>query len=302
VDPKKEIFLKEFINSIKLQAPAPLAVGDLLSFNARLKEVYLQYSELKDLSDDDAHGFVKLALNHLQEFKSNREMEEYEIFKALYCAFDHLLLSAPLQAKMDRGIRLLDKQIDYFCSYTRRGLPGINSSYKGMISDALGISPDTHPREWRENNFLAVIVVKYLNEHGFNNYFFDADKIVNGEKIMESVFDYCERTTVLLLIAQQETFREPVNDKNWCFEEYKHYSDTHPKKRYQVFTVPGLVEPERAGRRIKEWFRLMTTAEGIKGRRLDFDLSHDGVRTFVNEMAAEIGKAQDDTFRELVYS
>ncbi|OQP59671.1 hypothetical protein A3860_36490 [Niastella vici] len=305
MDINNEIFLKKFITSIKLDAPAPTvpdADGALLCFNARLKEVHLQYRELKAQSDDNEYDFVKLALNHLQEFKLNRDDDGYNIFKELYYASDHLSLPTPLQTKMNKGIQLLEKRIDYFCSYTKRGLPGINSSYKVMIKEAFGITPESHPREWRENNYLAVVIVKYLNDLGFNNYFFDSDSIVNGEKIMETVYDYCERTTVLLLIAQQETFRDMGNDKNWCFEEFKRYADTHPKQRYQVFSVPNLVEPVRARPHIREWFRLMTTAEGVKGRRLDFDLSHNGVRDFVNEMAAEIDKAQDENFRELVYS
>lgn len=305
MDLNKELFLQSFINSIKLNAPAPVVPegdGELLSFNARLKEVHVQYQALKESSGDDAGLFVKLALNRLQECKVNRDNDGFEIFRQLYYASTHLLLPAPLQEKMDRGFQLLEKRIDYFCSYTRRGLPGINSSYKAMIAAALGITPDSHPREWRENNYLAVIIVKYLNDLGFNNYFFDADKIVNGEKIMETVFDYCERATVLLLIAQQEAFRDLGNDPNWCYEEFKRYTDSHPKQRYQVFTVPKLSEPVRARPSIREWFRLMTTAEGIKGRQLGFDLSHDEIRGIVNDMAAEIDKAQDDTFRELVYS
>lgn len=301
MDPIKEIFLKRFIDWKKKLIAELAPPPEILEFNAKVKEVDVKYVKLRALGGGNPDDFAKLALNQLKEFKDGWDDEEYEIFKAIYYALDYPGLLQPLQSKMDRGVQLLEKRIDYFCSYTRKGLPEINSNYESIIRKVFGIAQDTHPKEWRENNYVAVLVVKYLNDHGFNSYFFDNDKIVNGEFIQDTVYQYCEHTTVLLLLAQQETFRDSKKETNWCYEEYKHYTASHARQRYQVFTVPGLVEPVKARQAIRDWYRRMTTAKGIKGKRLDFDLSPNGVRTYVNEMAVEIGKAREDSFMDILY-
>ena len=310
MDTVKSTFLKKFIDSKKKNTldPSPSAEeqqrpqGDVLNFNASLQVLYLQYAKLKELSNGDIRDFIKLALCHLKGFKKNRAYESYEIFKTLLYEMDYPALTQQLQLALDQGIELLEKRIDYFCSYTRKGLPDINSNYEPMIYRSFGVKQDTHPRDWRENNYVAILLVKYLNDHGFNSYFLDIDKIVNGEIIEKRIFLCCEHTTVLLLLAQQETFRDRDDETNWCFEEYKHYTATHTKGRYHVIRVPGLVEPVDCRDEIITWYNYMTTTSGIKYTQLDFDLSNPIVRGKVNEIAAEIGKAKEESFQDLLYS
>lgn len=269
-------------------------------FWGKLQRHYLELTKLKDRAAENGPTFVKLALTHLKESKRNADYEAYELFKPLFNDLEYDNLGQELKTKMDSGIDLLEKRIDYFCSYTRKGLPDINSNYETIIYKALSVKQDTHPKEWQDNNYVAILLVKYLKDRSLSSYFLDIDKIKNGEIIRDEVYDFCARTTVLLLLAQQEAFRCLDGEINWCYREYKHYSDTHTNQRFQVFRVPGLTDPGKVPDEILKWYNKMTKSDGVKGQDLNFDLSNWQVRDRVNAVADEIWQAKEDSFQEFL--
>ncbi len=150
---------------------------------------------------------------------------------------------------------------------------------------------------------MAKLLVKYLNNHGFNNYFIHTDKIVNGEEIEHTVFDFCERASVLILLAQQEAFRDRSNETNWCYREYDHYLATHPvRKHFLVFKSEDLVRPADAGSSILDWYDYIATDNGILGNTIEVDCSLFKLKMIINEVAKLISSVKDNIFREMISS
>ncbi|MFC5410842.1 hypothetical protein ACFPMF_16090 [Larkinella bovis] len=306
---REELILNNFISAKKNKTAVPteIAVGtavdrDVLIFQTSVKTCYEIYQTIK-ITYPDSVVFSQAYLNHLKDEKKNaQEKNNYAIYKSFLIFLELELFDPDLKEKVKAALDHLDKKIDYFCSYTRKGLPEINSSYEQVIYKVLGKKQDTHAKEWSDVNFVAKLIVRYLNNHGFNNYFFDLDKIVNGEEIETKIFDYCGRTIVLILLAQQETFLDQSD--NWCFKEYGHYQTTHApqEQKFLVFTVPGLVTPVNVGSKILNWFNYMTTTEGVSNTKIDFDVSPHQFKAAINSIAPIIADVNDRLFRELIFS
>jgi hypothetical protein len=302
MDDDMKIYLKQSTDSIRENKPLPQGASVDANFKAEVSLVYQEYTIFKQKNYGETE-FIQTLLTHLQKLKKDKQRKyAYEIFKELLMQVEFAGLSQAARDKVQKATTFLDIKLDYFCSYTRKGLPYINSSYKQLIYDAFTIKAETHPKEWKEVNYIAKLLVKYLNDHGFNNYFIDTDKIVNGEEIEQTVFNYCGQTIVLLLLAQQETFRDREDETNWCYKEYHHYITTHDKRKFLVFKSEDLVRPEDAGDSILDWFNYMATEQGVFGNTIESDCSLPKFRKFVNDSAKEIRKAKEEAFREIVFS
>lgn len=311
METEKETYVEEFVASKIIGGDEPrfpehLLHGnrELLVFQALVKQRHLEYEDFKTRHTDPS-AFVRNVLKHLQKLKKNKQdKDSYQIFKMFFLKFDFNSLDDQQKEKIKLAIDFLEKKIDYFCSYTRKGLPEINSYYENIIYKGLGKKQESHPKEWGEANLLAKLLVKHLKNQGFNNYFIDTDKIVNGEEIETKVLEFCSRTAVLILLAQPETFRDLEDETNWCFREYQHYVGTHPERqrKFLVFKIPELARPANAGDEILKWFDYMTSSNGIKGATLDFDCSLPKFRNFVEQVAPIIVQVKEELFNEIIFS
>lgn len=310
MDIEMEVYLRQFIESKIKQTQEPVTVApsdisvkrNLAEFQSRVQVTFLEFQMIQQ-QNPSAVDFVRSAIIHLQKLRKDAQKKYgYEIFKQLFEKLTLPNLAPNIQAATQQAVDFIDKKIDYFCSYTRKGLPDINSSYKEIIYDALTIKPETHPKEWKEINFVAKILVRYLNNHGFNNYFFDLDKMVNGEEIEDTVLGYCDKATVLLLLAQQETFRDRLNETNWCYQEYDRYRNTHDKKHFLVFRTENLVRPEDAGDSILTWFDHIAGEKGVYGFTIESNGNIAKLKLDINNTAKQIREIKEKVFTELVFS
>lgn len=292
--------LKNIPNDFPMNLELVQTNRKFVSYVNKILELYEQYVQLKIIYEDDPGGLLKTVVNKLKNIKDEREedyIETYEIIKNFYYKLDYPNLSDDLKSKFDQGIKILEKTINYFCSYTTKGLPEINSSYEQVLVNVFGIDKTKQYREWREKNYLAKLVVRYLNEHGFNSYFFDEDKIVNGEVIQDKVFEYCERTAVLVVIAQQETFRDKANEVNWCFKEYERYNNAHQaEKQFIVYKTPNLAKPVGARPSYQKYYEFITTPQGIKSTTIEIGFTNEIIKNFVDGDAQIILDANEKIF------
>jgi len=245
-------------------------------------------SKLKDITDEGAGG-----------------TESYIAFKKFFMELDYKNMPAELQVKFDEGINFLEKKISFFCSYTSRELPDINSSYEQTLTNYFGINKQIPEefKKWNEVNYVAKMIVRYLNELGSHNYFFDRDKLVNGDEIKHEVFDYCKRTIAFVTLAQQQVFKEFDGKTNWCYEEYDHYKATHEQDFiYIVYKTPDLEKPLIGKPAIKQWFDYIATDKGILGTTIAYNESKQGIRNLVIKDAKIINKKYDEFFSNLVNS
>ncbi|SHH63630.1 hypothetical protein SAMN04488109_4753 [Chryseolinea serpens] len=300
----KELYLQRFIEAIKSGQPINFPAFDtyqndrpLQEFMAKVQELYIEYEGILKLFASDKAGEVKFVLDTLKKFKENRRKDAYDIVKTFFLELEYSNLSETLKGKFNEGTDIFENSIDYFCSYTTKGLPEINFSYENLLSVVFGLNKQTDFLEFKKTNYIAKLIVRYLNEHGFNNYFFDQDKIVNGDEIKDKVLDYCGRALVLVILAQQETFRDKNEETNWCLREYEQYNATHKGlRKYIVYRIPNLVEPVGARDSIVEWFRYISTEHGIANDTIEFTWTHHKMREKVNDAAKIIGNFKEDYY------
>ena len=310
-DLRMKNYLQQYINSKINQTPEPAGVlpdlinayRDLAEFQSSVKETFLEYQTIQQQNPEQLN-FIRSVLINLEELRKDGQRKfAYYIFKEICINMAFESLNPNLKALTQKALEFIDKKIDYFCSYTRKGLPTINSSYKEIIYDTLFIKPETHPEEWKNINLVAKLLVKHLNDHGFNNYFFDLDKMKNGEEIQDVVLDYCDRATVLLLLAQQETFRDSPNEINWCYREYDHYNKTHTNQKYfLVFKTENLARPANAGQSILKWFNQMADVKGIYGNTIESGESSNKLKSSIDNVAYRIEEINGEIFDELIFS
>ncbi|MEI7662441.1 MAG: hypothetical protein WCK34_09595 [Bacteroidota bacterium] len=274
---------------------------NFLLYVDKVNKLCIEYEEIKTLYAGDPPGMVRFLLGHLRKYWNNRERESYKIMKAFFMELDYPDLPDNLKTRFDEGIGIFEQRIDYFCSYTSKGLPEINHTYGQLLSTVFGINMQADFFELKHTNYLAKLIVRYLNEHGFNNYFFDQDKIVNGDEIKEKVLDYCSRAIVLVILAQQETFRDRGDEENWCFKEYEHYNNTHSGQRqYLVYKIPSITKPLGAREAIRHWFDYISTSEGIRSETIEFDWTNYRLKALIDKDAEVIDRAREDYYQNFV--
>jgi hypothetical protein len=255
--------------------------SDLIFYKDRINELYAEYQLSTNRYEINSGSYIKFVLDHLKKFKDNKDKDSFEAFKQMFLQFDFQKISNELQGQFNEGLKILEESINYFCSYTTKGLPEINSIYKKAVKNVFGINENKQFKEWRSTNYVAKLIVRYLNNKSLS-YFFDEDKITNGENIKDKIYEYCGKAVTLVILAQPETFRDEVDVVNWCFEEYNHYTRTHEHLPLLiVYRIPDLGNPSGARLAIRDWYNNISTANGIKSTILDPQWPPSMIRTKV---------------------
>lgn len=304
----KNLYLENFItsklNNVANEFPmsSELIQQQGIAFKSFVDEIdnlYRLYSEIKNLHQGQPVLYIRFTLNHLKIIKDEeKNYKSFTIFKRFVYAFDYPSLSTELKRKFDEGLAILEQSINYFCSYTTKGLPEINSSYRQAVSNVFGIDDKTP--EWKKINYIAKLIVRYLNLNGLK-FFYDQDSIINGEKIEDKVFDYCGRAVVLVILAQQETFIDSEGEINWCYKEYTHYNATHKDKCHLiVYRIPSLARPAGASKAIKSWYDYISTTDGIRSTKLEYNWTPEMIKNKVDNDADIIVEAYTKVFNNFI--
>ena len=305
-------YIDQLIISIKTGNPinfpdAHPAVDDrtLNLFKEEAKALQSTYEEFKRSSLNDPFYFVAYVLQHLKGIKDKgvSRKDAYEVFKRFYVELDYNAALPPIQKKFDDGVQFLEKKISYFCSYTTKGLPELNTNYEPTVVGVFGVNKHTEEEKWKGINYVAKLLVRYLNELGNHNYFFDRDKLVNGDEIKTQIYDYCQRAVVLVILAQQETFRDigvEQGEYNWCFAEYQQYANTHADQRLLVYKIPGIRRPLLRDEKILQWFDYLNAPNGVLNTTIARDAKSEEIKNIVFDHAEQINDWYNKLFSNIV--
>jgi hypothetical protein len=277
-------------------------------FKDAAKALQAEYESFKQASLNNASYFVGYILQHLKGIKDEGPSRKsaYDIFKRLYIDLDYGAAPAEIQKKFDDGVKFLEKKISYFCSYTTKGLPELNTNYEPTVVGVFGVNKNKEEDKWKGINYVAKLIVRYLNERGNHNYFFDRDKLVNGDEIKTNIFDYCDRAVVLVILAQQETFRdigdeEDDETRNWCFAEYEKYTESHTAdQQILVYKIPGIKRPIVGNNKVKLWFDYLTSSNGILNSVITRDAKSEEIKNIVFDHAEQINASYNKLFSNIV--
>jgi hypothetical protein len=305
-------YFKELIVSIRSGNPIQFAMEvnivqenrDFLLFVDKVGKLQIEYAGIRKLYNQDHSGLVRYILAHLKKYKEEYpDADSYDIIKCFFKELDYAGLSNGLRAKYDEGIDILEKKIQYFCSYTTKGLPEINTTYKRSISPVFGVNSRTDVEQWKQTNYLAKLIVRYFNTSSLNNYFLDVDRLVNGDEIEEKVLEYCGRAVVLVILVQNETFLDKGGETNWCFKEYQHYNETHQHNRhFIVYRIPDIPRPVGGREEILAWYDYLSRGTGILSTVLPYTWTADIIKRKIVKDAEIIKKACEKVFEDLIRS
>jgi hypothetical protein len=123
-------------------------------------------------------------------------------------------------------------------------------------------------KEIKEKNFLAKLIVRYLDMKGVKP-FYDKKEIVCGDKIEEQIFKHCKSCYVFVQLIEEEVFHVPNGKPNWCHKEFTEFdawsknwsekwceSDKSDLKRFYYFLThkQDIVFPPEIHPTYKEWY------------------------------------------------
>jgi len=315
IDEYKKQYLDQVILSNKNETPFNLPVNDptldndekFKWFKNEVDSLYLQYLEIKKLAVGGDPALVRSVLSYLKDLKDkgHSRKESYEAFKKIFQETGYKNLTADLQKKFEDGLSFLEKKISFFCSYTTKELPDINFAYEQVYLNYYGINryDPEDLKKLKNMNYVAKFIVKHLNIPGSHNYFFDRDKLVNGDEIKQEIFNYCDRTVAFVVLAQQQTFIDEAGVTNWCFEEYKRYKASHGGQcLFIVYKIPGIRKLRIGNPEINDWFDYLTTDQGILRTTIEFNDSKETIKNNIIKDSDIINDKYDNLFSNMVNS
>jgi hypothetical protein len=305
-------YVDELIISIKtgnpINFPEDLPVVDRRTLDLFRDEVRLlqaEYEKNKQSSLNKPFYLVAYTLQYLKKIKDEgiSRKDAYEIYKRFYVELDFDETPPEMKKKFDDGVQFLEKKISYFCSYTTKGLPELNSNYEETVVGVFGVNKHKEEDKWKRINYVAKLIVRYLNNLGNHNYFFDRDKLVNGDEIKTQIYDYCERAAAFVILAQQETFNDigvEQGEYNWCFAEYEQYKKSNTDRLLIVYKIPGISRPLVGDGRIREWFDYLSNPNAILNSEIAPDAKSAEIKLLVQKNAKEINDWYDKLFSNIV--
>lgn len=297
----KELYIKTAISNIALGKFHVIDIVEISKsnldefnrFKVKIEEEIINLQKIVSEYLSNPELFIKFLIIDLN--KKRKKKEPYNFLKNTILEVYYNKFSQQHQSLFDKAIQLIEHRIDYFCSYTTRGVPNINYSYAKAIRNQYGV--DSRNEDWKSTNFLAKMIVRFYNDHGFN-YFFDRDKIVNGDLIADQVYKYCNQTIVLIQILEQESFRDNANETNWCFNEFLEYKSAI-NIRYIFYKKEGLTRPQDVNEDIKQWYDFACTPQGVKSTTINFNWNEARIRNQVNIDAELVLQERTRLFEEL---
>lgn len=243
---------------------------------------------------------VKFLLSHLNDLKRLSFDMQYKkmIFRELISnAIQHGGLWAGNAAaiqKYEQGAEMIDEWVDFFLSYTNRDQPEVNNSFEESLKK------NFKRQDWdnsvEEINMLARLLVKYLKQTGGLNVFFDQQSMVCGEKIEDTVDNYCKNTFAFAQLIQWQVITDSYGKKNWCYHEYNTFKECNKDKDkgiffFKTYDVPD--DPEQVAGVPPDWKDWVKHALTTVNMVIPKKLENDQLREKCGKVAGQIIKIRE---------
>ena len=187
---------------------------------AKLEEMLLSIEHI--LSFPATATQLKRALQSLSEKRDKVEQDEFKAYitmmkKKLWPNWDQ-----PAIVSFTKGLQLLSQWIHFFISYTNQSAPGINRTYKKIISNDL---PQQVIRQYeQERNLMGRLIDRYVRMQRASS-FYDKDDIAWSDEWEEKITDFTQSSYAFIQIIETEMF-EHDPPENICYTEYETYKQS----------------------------------------------------------------------------
>jgi len=293
-------YLTEAIEAIKENRPIKNKLFNALSENsdfANYKGVFEDVRKLFVNINDDYGGRpaskLRFYLSELYEFKKNKDRDQFDILKKLIIDLEFHSFTEQHQGVFTNGLDILETRIDFFCSYTTRGLPALNNAYRKAIRNQYG-GGGIRINEWGETNYIAKMIVRFFNLQGFNG-FFDQENLISGDSIKEEVYGYCRRAVVFVQIMEGASFDTTNNQVNWCLKEFLTYRE-YVNIRYIFYREEGLDIPLNVSKDTRDWYKFAASTDGVASKIIGSNMTNAQIRNIVNKDAYIISQESEQVF------
>ena len=108
----------------------------------------------------------------------------------------------------------------YFISYTNDGAKVTNAKYQSVID--VYVDTDVIERKRDKENLLVEAIVNLLRTRLPSRSFYDKQNIKLGDDLNLHIGPACKNTFAFVQLVQLDAFN-PLQDLNWCFEEYQQF-------------------------------------------------------------------------------
>lgn len=201
--------------------------------NDEFKEYYCILKEMREELDSiigqtDGIAQIKECLHLLKEEKGEQNKKNFEILVQLIKKGLYKNWNPGEREYFDEGLDMLTRWKDFFFSYTGRNLRETNSDFKEILSDVFGKDFENNREKM---NYVARLIVGYLCRNNLAS-FFDQDNMTCGDIIKDKVFNHCKSTFTFVQLIEMETFHARDDQTNWCFEEFKTFSEWIEKSKH----------------------------------------------------------------------
>lgn len=257
------------------------------NYKSMLQEEWANFNKIRVIHKNNFPEMLRSYVIILKEYKKERKKDNFFFLQKLIKAYSKIKFPKKYQDLYEEACDFLEKRIDFFCSYTTRGVLAINKLYEIAIWRQYCV--DDSNVDWHTTNYLAKMIVRFFNDHGLN-YFFDRESLVNGDLIEESIYYYCDKAIVLVQILQHESFRDNERETNWCYNEYCRYKGTNDIK-YIFYKIPEIAKPVAARSDIEKWYDYVSTPKGVLSTTINSNWDNERIRYQVN-LDAKIIKAE----------
>jgi len=199
------------------------ALTNNASFNswyAKLEEILLNLEHI--LSFPNTATQLKRALQLLSEKRDKVGPDEFKAYITMMKAKLWPNWDQPAKDSFTKGLQLLSQWIHFFISYTNQSAPGINRTYKKIISNDL---PQQVIRQFeQERNLMGRLIDRYVRMQRASS-FYDKDDIAWSDEWEEKITDFTQSSFAFIQIIETEMF-EHDPPQNVCYTEYETYKQS----------------------------------------------------------------------------
>lgn len=191
-------------------------------------KLYTQFVEQKryveeiwDKYEGNDEDQIRECLCLVRDAKEKEGAEVLEVLQGLIKESLYRNWTDDQRAIYDSKYKIIVDWKDYFISYTNRDAADTNDDFKRLIKSVYSAMPRIGMRV--EENFVAKIIVKYLEGNDLRG-FFDHNNIKCGDDIEDEIREFCQKSCVFVQLIEPIIFSRPRGKRNWCFEEYNEFN------------------------------------------------------------------------------
>jgi hypothetical protein len=198
-------------------------------YNLLLKSCRMKYEQLLVTKEENLQ--ICTVLDILWAARSTSDELNFKTSREFFRGTIYLIWIEDNRVKFDFAVDEIISRRHVFISYTNRNARLNNSLYKQLIESWLTSEQLTQSNLDKKNLVVWAIKQQLIDSDQLTGYFDqDRDDFQNGQTLNPILQTYCNGSTTFLQFVEKKTF-DTQNTYNYCFEEFRFYSQGYCKIR-----------------------------------------------------------------------